>query len=332
MAWGRASRQKLFMSKLAGAAALCCGIVFSAAADGPPAPGGAVSARTLTGLLLVDARRAGARIVAVGDRGYILLSDDDGASWRRAKSPDAPLLTALAFEDAKRGVAVGHDATILATEDGGETWTKVYAAPAEQRPLLAVAWVAPSRAIAVGAYGAYYDSLDGGRTWNGRKVLKDDKHLNALVDLGQGRLLIAGEAGTLLSSNDAGADWTPLPSPYKGSFFGGLVANDGAIVVFGLRGRIFRSADGGATWNPVDDASDAALMGGEKLADGALVLAGAMGVALVSRDDGRSFQPIGTGTSQLLAKPVTGGAGELLLMGEAGVRAVKVPLRRKAGS
>lgn len=319
------------MRKLAGAAAICCGIVFSASADGPSLPGSPVSARTLQRLLLVDARRAGARIVAVGDRGYIVLSDDDGATWRRARAPEAPLLTAVAFEDAKRGLAVGHDATVLATEDGGESWSKVFSAPSEQRPLLAVSWVAPSRAVAVGAYGAYYESLDGGRTWNARKVLNDDKHLNGIVNLGQGRLLIAGEAGTLLSSSDAGANWTPVASPYKGSFFGGLVAHDGAIVIYGLRGRIFRSADGGATWSGIDNASEAALMGGDTLPDGALVVAGAMGSALVSRDNGRSFQPIETRTSRLLAKPIVGAAGQVLLLGEAGVRAVDLPLQRKAG-
>jgi photosystem II stability/assembly factor-like uncharacterized protein len=316
------------MRKLAGAAAICCGIVFSALADGPPAPGSAVAPRTLQRLLLVDAMRAGSRIVAVGDRGYIVLSDDDGATWRRAKSPDAPLLTALAFLDAKRGLAVGHDGTILATEDGGESWVQVFSAPSEQRPLMSVAWISPRKAIAVGAYGAYYESADGGRTWNARKILNDDKHLNALIDAGHGRWLIAGEAGTLLASSDEGATWSPLASPYKGSFFGGLAASDGAIVVYGLRGRIFRSTDGGATWSAVDNASDAALMGGTRLPDGALVLAGALGVALVSRDNGRSFQPIDTGTSRLLSKPALGAPNGLLLLGEAGIARVALPLQR----
>ncbi|HZZ94879.1 MAG TPA: YCF48-related protein [Usitatibacter sp.] len=316
------------MRKIAGAAALCCGIVFSALADGPPAPGAPVGARTLQRLLLVDAKRAGSRIVAVGDRGYVVLSDDEGATWRRARAPDAPLLTAVAFADAKHGVAVGHDATILATDDGGESWAQVFTAPAEQRPLLCVRFVTPLKVIAAGAYGAYYESADGGRTWNARKIIPDDKHLNGIVDAGSGRLLIVGEAGTLLASSDQGATWKPLVSPYKGSFFGGLLAKDGAVVVFGLRGRIFRSTDGGATWSVVDNASDAAIMGGDSLPDGALVLAGAMGTALVSRDNGRSFQPIETHTSHLLSKPLVGAPNQLLLLGEAGVQAVALPLQR----
>ena len=48
---------------------------------------GPLSATTMQRLLLLDAERFGNRIVAVGDRGYIVLSDDHGASWRRAKAP-----------------------------------------------------------------------------------------------------------------------------------------------------------------------------------------------------------------------------------------------------
>ena len=73
------------------------------------------------------------RVIAVGDRGYIVLSDDNGRTWRRAKSPAAPLLTAVEFLDANNGWAVGHDSVILATADGGETWVQQFAAPAEQR-------------------------------------------------------------------------------------------------------------------------------------------------------------------------------------------------------
>ena len=316
------------MKHVFGAAVLGCGLVVSAAlAQVPAGPdaGGPVPATTLERLLLLDADRAGARVVAVGDRGAIVYSDDQGKTWRYAKAPAAPLLTAVDFVEDQVGLAVGHDAVILRSADRGETWTQVFSAPAEQRPLLDVLFLDRDHAIAVGAYGACYESADGGRTWAARKVIADDKHLNAIVDLGERRLLILGEAGTLLISPDAGATWNPVASPYKGSFFGGLVAHDRAVIAFGLRGRIFRSTDKGATWKPVDDAAPAALMGGDKLPDGALVLAGAAGRALVSRDDGKSFQPVTTGTSRALAKAILGGPNEVLLLGEAGVRAVPLP-------
>lgn len=318
------------MRKHLGAAALGCGIFLGAwAADELKAPPLPFAPTTMQRLLLVDAERLGNRIVAVGDRGYIVLTDDHGTTWRRAKSPEAPLLTAVDFLDDQQGLAVGHDSVILRSADGGQSWTQAFSAPSEQRPLLDVLFTRKDLAIAVGAYGAYYESTDGGKTWNPRKVLGEDKHLNAILELGEGRLLILGEAGLILGSDDWGKTWSPIESPYKGSLFGGIVADDGAVVAFGMRGRIYRSADKGKTWKQVDNASTATLMGGDKLPDGALVIAGAAGTALVSRDKGQSFVPVPAGTTRAFGKAILGAPSSILLLGETGARSVTVPLDRK---
>jgi len=319
---------------LAGALALA-GCAWARGAANAPAAGdilprsGPLRAATMGRLLLVDAVRIGNRIVAVGDRGYVVVSEDHGVHWARAVAPDAPLLTALEFTDAKHGWAVGHDEVIIATVDGGHTWTEQFRAPAEKRPLLDVTFVSHEAGIAVGAYGAYYETSDAGKHWSARKIIPDDRHLNAIVRIGEGRLLIVGEAGTLLASDDAGRTWTPLASPYKGSLFGALVAADGAVVAFGLRGHIYRSTDGARTWTQVANPSAASLMGGTRFPDGGIVLAGAAGVALVSRDDGRSFVSLATGTTSLLAKAVMAGPDAVLLFGEAGAREVPFPSQER---
>ena len=333
------------MSK-AGAAgrALLLAILASLAACGP-APGsrapseaqvlpeqGPIAAATVKRLLLVDAARAGNRIVAVGDEGWILLSDDDGASWRRARSPDAPLLTAVAFADAQHGWAVGHDTTILATGDGGETWTKQFSLPSAPGPLLDVLFLDARHGIAIGSYGAYYETTDGGHAWSARKILPEDRHLNAIVKVEGSRLLILGESGTVLASSDGGASWARVASPYKGSLFGGVVARDGAVIAFGLRGRIFRSSDGGATWNAIEDASQATLTGGVRLAGGEIVLTGAAGTVLASRDDGRSFAPLATSESaRVWSTALAGARGEALVFGDAGARALALPGNEAGG-
>ena len=74
--------------------------------------------------VLLAAARAGTRTLAVGERGIIALSDDDGRSWRQASVPTSVTLTALRFADAQRGWAVGHGGTVLATEDGGQRWVR----------------------------------------------------------------------------------------------------------------------------------------------------------------------------------------------------------------
>ena len=284
---------------------------------------GPVSINTMQRLLIVDAASVGTRVVAVGDRGWIALSDDRGASWKRAKSPAAPLLTAVDFIDDKHGWAVGHDAMILATADGGETWTKQFSGPLDQGPLLDVHFVDAKRGFAVGAYGTFYETSDGGAKWAARKVVVDDKHLNAIVDAGKGNLIVLGEAGTILRSGDAGATWQPVASPYKGSFFGGTTTRDGAVLAFGLRGRIYRSTDAGKTWTQVANASEASLMSASVLADGAIALTGAAGTLLVSRDNGETFTPLASGRRGVISKALAGAPGVILLLGESGVHELR---------
>jgi len=300
-----------------------------ALADNALVTEGPLSAQTMQRLLLIDAARAGDRIVAVGDHGSIVYSNDNGKSWSRAKTPAAPLLTAIDFADAKKGWAVGHDSVILATTDGGMNWTQQFSAPKEQRPLLDVVFLNAETGFAVGAYGAFYETTDGGKTWTARKVQEEDKHLNAIVKTGDGQLLVLGEAGAILLSADAGKTWTPVASPYKGSLFGAVVAKDGAVVAFGMRGRIFRSADAGKTWKAIDNAATTTLMGGTALADGTLLLAGGSGMLLVSADNGQTFAPAPSGSIKAFSKPIAGAPGALLLFGETGARGMPLPVAGK---
>ncbi len=75
-------------------------------------------------VVLLGIARAGSRHVAVGERGIIVLSDDDGRSWRQAVVPVSVTLTAVTFPTAAQGWAVGHSGAILHSDDGGTHWTK----------------------------------------------------------------------------------------------------------------------------------------------------------------------------------------------------------------
>ncbi len=287
-----------------------------------------LSKQTLSRLLLIDASRAGNRLVAAGERGSIIYSDDNGHSWQRAKVPTAPLLTAIFFIDAQNGWAVGHDMVILRTTNAGETWVQQFSAPLEQRPFLDVLFLDTSRGIAVGAYGAYYETSNGGKTWTARKIADDDKHYNGIIQLAAGKLLIVGEAGTLLKSDDSGQTWSALMPPYKGSYFGAIAAKNAHIIIYGLRGKIFRSSDGGNSWTAVDNSSVASIMGSTQLADGTLVLAGLSGTVLVSRDDGQSFVALPTDTIKAFSTALPSTSNVLLLFGETGVR--DIPMKSAA--
>jgi len=91
-------------------------------------------------------------MVAVGDRGVVLLSDDGGATFRQAKQvPTRATLTTVAFApDGATGWAVGHWRVILNTRDAGETWILQRDDLSVDQPLFTVAVVSPRRVFVGG--------------------------------------------------------------------------------------------------------------------------------------------------------------------------------------
>jgi photosystem II stability/assembly factor-like uncharacterized protein len=88
----------------------------------------ALTTRALTtakaaGSAMLAVARTGKRLVAAGERGIVLLSDDGGNSWHQAQVPVSTTLTALQFVDPRNGWAVGHLGVVLQTTDAGATWT-----------------------------------------------------------------------------------------------------------------------------------------------------------------------------------------------------------------
>ena len=284
--------------------------------------------------LLLDGAAAGSRLVVVGERGHILLSDD-GESWSQAEVPTRALLTAVHMHDERIGWAVGHDAVILRTRDGGESWAMVHRAPEEELPLLDVWFRDEQTGFAVGAYGYFLATADGGDTWAARAISEDDFHLNALFPAGgeptesQGtesrrpesqRLYIAAEAGVAYRSDDGGETWRELPSPYAGSWFGGLSLDDEQVLLAGLRGHLFRSEDAGETWTQVPTGTNATLTGAIRLSSGAILITGLEGILLTSRDGGRSVTSERLPSREGISDALPLGGDGVLLIGEFGVR------------
>ena len=279
--------------------------------------------------LLLDGAAVGARVVVVGERGHVLVSTDGGASWQQAEVPTRVLLTAVHMHDERTGWAVGHDAVILRTVDGGESWTLVHQAPEEELPLLDV-WFRDERTgFAVGAYGYFLATEDGGDTWVSRAIGEDDFHLNALVPVmesGPGaqrpwsqRLYVAAEAGAVYRSDDGGTTWRELPSPYSGSWFGGLALDGHQVLLTGLRGHLFRSEDAGETWTEVATGTHATLNGAVRLPSGSIVITGLEGSVLTSEDGGRTVSARRLPSREGISTALPLGDGGVLLVGEFGV-------------
>ncbi len=271
---------------------------------------------------------AGQRVVAVGEAGIILLSDDNGQTWRQAKVvPTSVTLTNVRFATASTGWAVGHSGVVLKTTDSGENWARqldgkqaaqieLAAADAAMqsnaeagarrqrdaqrmvtegadKPFLDVYFFDEQNGLVVGAYGLIFATRDGGKTWVSQLGLVDNpksRHLYHFAVAGT-ELLLTGEQGALYRVSEAGQRFTAMSSPYAGTLFGALAVPGGNTLVFGLRGNAFVSPDQGTSWTKVDFVQPITLTAGTRLRDGRWVVADETGRVLVSRDGTQFVNP-----------------------------------------
>lgn len=257
--------------------------------------------------VLLSAARAGRRIVAVGERGIVMVSDDGGVQWRQSVVPTSVSLTAVQFVDDRRGWAVGHGGVVLASVDGGEHWSvqldgkrvaalmlqaaqasgdakalaeaQRLAADGPDKPFLDLYFADAQHGVVIGAYGLALSTEDGGTTWGSIADRLDNPgglHLYAIQARGT-QWLIAGEQGLALLSQDAGRSFHRLTVPYGGTFFRAAWLGDGALLLAGLRGQLWRSDDLGLAWQPVRSPAPVSFSATASGPDGTLWLANQAG-------------------------------------------------------
>lgn len=360
---GRRARCRTCFSLLASAVALAVGLspVLCAWAD-PVADTdarAAVMAEAPTRGVLQAVERAGKRLVAVGERGLILLSDDNGVNWRQARVPVSVGITAVHFPTPLQGWAVGHFGTVLHTDDGGETWhaqltgaqaaghvlaeaqalpanaepslaalahAKQMVAEGPDKPFLSVFFGDVHNGLVVGAFGLILRTTDGGKTWRSLSAQLDNpgaRHLYTIAS-GGGSLYIAGEEGRVYRSDDQGSSFLRLRTPYQGSYFT-VAANDSGVVVAGLRGNVLRSSDRGETWTSLTLLNSSSIVASVFGNDGKLLLLNQAGQLL---QGGNSLGPLHAVNTSPLPAPTglaLADSGELLISSLQGIVHLNLP-------
>jgi photosystem II stability/assembly factor-like uncharacterized protein len=300
---------------------------------------------------------AGSRLVAVGQRGSIVASDDGGATWAQANVPVSSDLTAVCFPTPDLGWAVGHDGVVLHSRDGGRNWVKqldgiaaarliaeqarakersagasadadFFAKDGPDKPFLDVWFENGKSGYIVGAFNLIFSTHDGGATWEPLLDRTDNPkrlHLYGVRGAGQ-EVYIAGESGLVLRLDRTARRFVAIPVDYNGSFFG-VVVKENAVIVFGMRGNAFRTRDAGRTWTKLATGTVSTLNGGAVLADGRLVLVSQGGQALLSADDGDSFveSPVKPPLPIAAVAAVGTAPRALALAGLRGVRVQAIP-------
>lgn len=311
--------------------------------------------------VLLGIAQAGKRLVAVGERGLIVVSDDEARTWRQVPVSLSVSLTAVHFATTKKGWAVGHRGVILGTSDGGESWTPqldgrrfaeqvlaqakaaaaLPAVTAEQsrqaiaeaealvrdgadKPFLDLSFSDEQHGLAVGAYGLCAQTKDGGASWvSCMAQLPNPKaaHLYAIARSGE-RVFIAGEQGLLLRSDDAGAHYAAVPGPYTTSLFCVAITDKGEVVLGSLRGKAFVSNPQGQSFEALPSEAQGSCAGSTRLNDGRLLLVNQLGQALLYDPKERRLRLMPTPPMAPLSSLLQTSSGTLVLVGARGVTAL----------
>jgi len=307
----------------------CCALRLAQAGEpGVPAPRAADITPASVDTSLLAAAQAGGRIVAVGDNGVVLLSDNGGRHYRQAREvPVDAMLTGVSFVDDRFGWAVGHRGAIIQTRDRGETWTLQRDAAQEDRPLFAVHFFDRNEGVAVGLWSLVLRTSDGGATWTpvtmepppGAK--KADLNLLGLFTDAKGTLYACGERGYVLASTDRGRHWRYLRTGAAGTLWAGTALVDAngneTLLVGGLRGALYRSTDGGEQWSAIPIPSKGSITA---LASSGrdVVAVGLDGVRASSTDGGATFKVETLAQRTALTAVLPGADGAWVLFSRAG--------------
>lgn len=362
------SSRRRVLGLIAGGTAVC---LAHAASSAPSAP----APRSVVDVLDLPARtvqrpersvqlalaRAGQRVVSVGERGVILLSDDAGRQWRQAKSvPVSVTLTAVAFADARHGFAAGHSGVLLATRDGGDTWQRqlegklaaqqlleaIQAEPASDdaqqakrlaaaqrlvddgpdKPWLCLQFITPDHGLLLGAYNLALTTRDGGKSWQPLSPQLDNPqslHLYGVAHQAEQQLIV-GEQGLLLASREGGRRFERLTTPYKGSFFTAQPLLGGEWLVAGLRGNAWRSSASGREWTRVEGLPPVNITVSARAGDAGVLLINQAGQGFLSRDQGQHFDSMALPPGPPIADALALPDGALVTASFGGVRRIEL--------
>lgn len=268
--------------------------------------------------LLLDITVVGDRYVAVGARGHIIFSDDEGRSWTQASVPTTTTLTAVYFANESTGWVVGHDAIVLKTQDGGETWVKQFDGFVANEMVLEAA--KKGKALREKQLDQASESGDDDLIYEAESALEsatfaledaeidfEDRSTKPLLDLwfkDEKEGFVIGAYGMIFKTVNGGESWETWSSKVQNTerFHLNSIAqiDDKRLIIVGEAGTILTTKNSGNTWEKMESPYDGSFFGVVALTNNVQLAFGLRGNLIRSSDYGQSWEFIDTHTKQTL--------------------------------
>lgn len=286
---------------------------------------------------MLDITRAEKRLVAVGERGVIIYSDD-GNSWQQAAVPLSETLTAVSFINGQQGWAVGHGGSILHSSDGGKSWqlqfdgnraNQQWLSYTKEKKAVLDAKIQNSTNTDPGQLSKLeYLQEDAGFAIEDAETALATGPADPFLDIWFGDAnngIAVGAYGMIYRTDNGGADWklaaAGINNPDRYHYYSITADSKNRLFLSGEAGLMYRSLDGGLNWTRLGPFYEGSLFG--VLSHGDSILSfGLRGNVFQSHDGGENWQP----ASDDIPFSLHGGHilnnGDILLVGSAGGMAI----------
>ena len=285
-------------------------------------------------MALVDIEQCGDRLLASGERGLVMYSDDDGVSWQQADVPVSQKITALDCAGSDSVYAAGHGGVILGSTDSGVTWSLLFDGNEANAQ-----WLAFNKSELVRLEQALesaaeedlqeleYALEDVGFFVEDAQKAQEEGPVDPFLgvwfkDANLG--FAVGAYGLIYRTTDGGQTWALRASSIENidryHFYAMQADTNGTLYLSGEAGLLYRSTDGGENWERLDPGYDGSLFGLVVTSDDAVLAFGLRGNIFRSEDSGETWSAV-----QVANDPRQGlyggarlGDGTVLLVGAGG--------------
>jgi photosystem II stability/assembly factor-like uncharacterized protein len=253
---------------------------------------------------LLDVVACDYRLLAVGERGAIIYSDDNGRTWQQAEVPVSQTLTAVTCgPSSDKRWAVGHGGLILGSEDAGVTWRVQFDGNEANRQWLEFTRQQLAELEAAQAALPPEQREDLALDVEDATFAVEDAEL--AVETGPADPFLdvwfkdafsgfaVGAYGMMYRTENGGVTWTlnaaGVDNPDRYHYYG-IAAAGSTLFLCGEAGILYRSVDGGDSWETLNPGYAGSFFGLLSTDTGAMLVFGLRGNILRSDDKGSSWR------------------------------------------
>ncbi|MEW6996977.1 WD40/YVTN/BNR-like repeat-containing protein [Colwelliaceae bacterium BS250] len=282
--------------------------------------------------LLMDITKIGSKLIAVGERGHIVIQETANKEWLQANVPVRVTLTSSFFIDDLNGWAVGHDGVVLSTTDGGSKWQKLLDGELVNKMMISYAEQLLENTLKAIDVASEAELEELNETLDNVQYFVDDAY--AFDEEGASRPFldvwfdnktdgfIVGAFGLILRTTDAGKTWSPWSKHLNnidGFHLNAINKIGDSLYIAAEAGTLFRSDDNGQSWLSLSSPYEGSFFGIVGDQNNTLIAFGLRGNAYISYDKGLAWQKIVTGVESSLYGGYKISEQHFVLVGASGV-------------